>query len=330
MTSMRLARELDLRRQLPRFPGRLRAGAGPGQRQDLHRQSTAALCGGGIDPRRQDRRRRQPARGRCERWAATRKSWTWAARRCSRPDRQPRARGIGRCRLAVGRRQDDITDIAALEAFVAQAKSSGRGMSGDVLVVTGIPWRSGRRMRRSTHASTPGPMPTSRCTWAAWMGIPAGRIWRCASAPAWNKRSSASFPRKSASTTVWRATSRANGFGVDEGLEIDPEADSGADAAKNLAGATRGRGVPARPPASRPGWIRWSMHRCSMRIAGSPLPANCTAHVAALPVVKPDDPSSFKAALALRAKYGDIPNLTIPGVKVFADGVVEYPSQSAA
>ena len=35
--------------------------------------------------------------------------------------------------------KNEIADIAALEAFVAQAKSSGRGMSGDVLVVTGIP-----------------------------------------------------------------------------------------------------------------------------------------------------------------------------------------------
>jgi hypothetical protein len=55
-----------------------------------------------------------------------------------------------------------------------------------------------------------------------------------------------------------------------------------------------------------------------------------SAHVAALPVVKPDDPQSFKDALALREKFGNIPNLSMPGVKVFADGVVEYPSQSAA
>jgi predicted amidohydrolase YtcJ len=33
---------------------------------------------------------------------------------------------------------------------------------------------------------------------------------------------------------------------------------------------------------------------------------------------------------ALRAKFADIPYLTIPGLKVFADGVVEIPSQTAA
>ena len=35
--------------------------------------------------------------------------------------------------------KNDIADIAALEAFVAEAKRSGRGMNGDVLVVTGVP-----------------------------------------------------------------------------------------------------------------------------------------------------------------------------------------------
>jgi hypothetical protein len=35
--------------------------------------------------------------------------------------------------------KSDIADLDALEAFVAEAKRSGRGMNGDVLVVTGIP-----------------------------------------------------------------------------------------------------------------------------------------------------------------------------------------------
>jgi predicted amidohydrolase YtcJ len=56
-----------------------------------------------------------------------------------------------------------------------------------------------------------------------------------------------------------------------------------------------------------------------------------TAHVAAYPVVKPDLGSQqIDVVEALRAKYSGIPNLTIPGLKVFADGVVEIPSQTAA
>jgi predicted amidohydrolase YtcJ len=56
-----------------------------------------------------------------------------------------------------------------------------------------------------------------------------------------------------------------------------------------------------------------------------------TAHVVAYPVVKPDLGSQqIDVVEALRAKYKGIPNLTMPGLKVFADGVVEIPSHTAA
>lgn len=56
-----------------------------------------------------------------------------------------------------------------------------------------------------------------------------------------------------------------------------------------------------------------------------------TAHVAAYPVVKPDLGSQqIDVVEALRERYKGIANVTIPGLKVFADGVVEIPSQTAA
>lgn len=56
-----------------------------------------------------------------------------------------------------------------------------------------------------------------------------------------------------------------------------------------------------------------------------------TAHVAAYPVVHPDSGvQQIEVVEAFRAKYKGIANLTIPGLKVFADGVVEIPSQTAA
>ena len=56
-----------------------------------------------------------------------------------------------------------------------------------------------------------------------------------------------------------------------------------------------------------------------------------TAHVVAYPVVQPDlGTQQIDAVEAIRAKFKDIPNLTIPGLKVFADGVVEVPSHTAA
>jgi len=56
-----------------------------------------------------------------------------------------------------------------------------------------------------------------------------------------------------------------------------------------------------------------------------------TAHVVAYPVVQPDlGNQQIDVVEAFRAKYKDVPNLVIPGLKVFADGVVEIPSQTAA
>jgi len=57
-----------------------------------------------------------------------------------------------------------------------------------------------------------------------------------------------------------------------------------------------------------------------------------TAHVAAFPVVNPrNNPAQELAAYqTLRAKFAGVPELAMPGIKVFADGVVEYPSQTAA
>jgi predicted amidohydrolase YtcJ len=56
-----------------------------------------------------------------------------------------------------------------------------------------------------------------------------------------------------------------------------------------------------------------------------------TAHVVAYPVVQPDlGAAQIDVVEALRDKFKGVPNLTIPGLKVFADGVVEIPSQTAA
>jgi len=56
-----------------------------------------------------------------------------------------------------------------------------------------------------------------------------------------------------------------------------------------------------------------------------------TAHVVALPQVFARKPAEELANVQrLREKFKGIPHLTVSGVKIFADGVVEYPSQTAA
>jgi predicted amidohydrolase YtcJ len=56
-----------------------------------------------------------------------------------------------------------------------------------------------------------------------------------------------------------------------------------------------------------------------------------TAHVAAYPVIHPDGGSQqIGVVKALRDKYQNPPDFVVPGMKVFADGVVEIPSETAA
>jgi len=55
------------------------------------------------------------------------------------------------------------------------------------------------------------------------------------------------------------------------------------------------------------------------------------SHVAVFPRIDPkihSDP--LPEIQALRQEFKDVPNLTIPGIKIFEDGVVEYPSHTAA
>lgn len=56
-----------------------------------------------------------------------------------------------------------------------------------------------------------------------------------------------------------------------------------------------------------------------------------TAHVAALLVVSPfSDAEDLDRLAEVRQQFLGIPNLSLPGIKIFADGVLEYPAQSAA
>ncbi|WP_460152661.1 amidohydrolase [Pseudomonas sp. S2_B07] len=58
---------------------------------------------------------------------------------------------------------------------------------------------------------------------------------------------------------------------------------------------------------------------------------NMSVHVAALLVANPKSlPADLETLDKVRQQFQGIPNLTLPGVKIFADGVIEFPAQSAA
>ena len=225
--------------------------------------------------------------------------------------------------------QDQIHTLDALETFVAEARSSGRGMSGDILMVTGVSLETwshipelNARFNSGAYAKQP-----------VFLGGMDGHTgWSNA---ALRKRAGLNKAYISKLSEAKRkyygleSDLTPNGFGVDEGLEIVQQKIPPADAAKQLAGAEAA--VKYLHSLGITSWLDPAVDDAQLTAYRDLAAANkLSAHVAVFVVVKADAPKPLQEALALRAKFANVPNLTVPGVKVFADGVVEYPSQSAA
>jgi predicted amidohydrolase YtcJ len=225
--------------------------------------------------------------------------------------------------------KSDLADVDALEAFVAEAKRSGRGMSGDVLVVTGVPlaiWSQNAALNERFNGGSYAKQPLFLRGMDGHTGWSNAALRKRAGL---DKSFISKLPEEKRKYYGINEDLTPNGFGVDEGLDVVEAKIPPPDAAKRAAGARAA--VEYLHSLGITSWLDpWVDESTLTAYRDLATTGGLTAHVAALPVVKPDDPQSFKDALALRGKFGDIANLTIPGVKVFADGVVEYPSQSAA
>ncbi len=222
----------------------------------------------------------------------------------------------------------EIAGVDALEAFVADARQSGRGMSGDVLVITGVPlgiWSQNAALNERFN----GGAYAEQALFLRGMDYHTG--WSNATLrkrAGLDKAFIAGLPEEKRKYYGIGDDLAPNGFAVDEGLEITERQIPPPDAEKSAAGARAA--VEYLHSLGITAWLDpWADESTLTAYRDLAAAGGLTAHVAALPVVKPDDPQSFKDALALREKFSG-PKLSIPGVKVFADGVVEYPSQSAA
>jgi hypothetical protein len=225
--------------------------------------------------------------------------------------------------------KSDIADMDALEAFVAEARRSGRGMNGDVLVVTGVPlgiWSQNAALNQRFNSGAYADQPLFLRGMDGHTGWSNAALRKRAGL---DKSFIARLPEEKRKYYGIADDQTPNGFAVDEGLAIVEAQIPPVDAQKSAAGAKAA--VEYLHSLGITSWLDpWVDESTLGAYRDLAAAGGLSAHVAALPLVKPDDPQSFKDALALREKFGNIPNVTIPGVKVFADGVVEYPSQSAA
>ena len=238
---------------------------------------------------------------------------------------------------------DTADSVPALAKFVAEQLKTNNSRLGDTLVVNGIDIGYWSHVAEIDAALSSGGFASQPIVLlgsdghTAWANLPART--RAGITAKYIKSLKPSEQRYFGFDTAFNP----NGFVVDEGkTKLDkslpsPSPESMLKAGRAAVHYMNGLGITAWLDAAVSGVVGGS-------IPASPddpgvLPVykelsqrgELTAHVVAYPVVQPDlGAQQIDAVEAIRAKFKDIPNLTIPGLKVFADGVVEVPSHTAA
>jgi len=227
---------------------------------------------------------------------------------------------------------DSVHSIAELAAFAAEAKKSGKGMRGDVLDISGLPletWSKTDELNAQFSAGGYENQPVylegmdGHTGWANHaLRVRAGVTKDFISHLSPGERKYFGVG----------ADMEPTGFAVDRGLEKIDRVVPKYSREKYLQG-----GRSAVHYLNSLGITSWLDPRVDKPILTAYRDLSehgeLTAHVAALPEVrlkKGETADPLIEFRALRAEFKDVRGLTIPGIKVFADGVVEYPSQSAA
>ena len=225
---------------------------------------------------------------------------------------------------------DKVQSIPALATFAADAKKSGKGMRSGILEVSGMPLIFWSHTDELNARFSTGPYESLP---VFLQGSDGHTGW---ANRALRQRAGVTKEFLSHLSDEQRKyygvgpDMEPNGFAVDAGLEKiqaalpKPSRQELLEAARSAVNYLHSLGITSwvDPLVDEP--ILTAYRDLSQK-------GELTAHVAALPqVFARNDSDTLAEALALRQEFKDVPNLTVPGVKVFADGVVEYPSQSAA
>jgi predicted amidohydrolase YtcJ len=225
--------------------------------------------------------------------------------------------------------QNAIRTVDELLPVARDAKQSGRGMRGDVLMISGIPleiWSHTDELNARFGTGEYAKQPVYLEGMDGHTGWANAALRKRAGLDARYLRGLDDEQRK---YYGFGADFAPNGFAVDEGRDIvlkqvpDPDErtlKAGGEAAVHYLNSL---GITA--------WLDAAVDRKALEIYRYLADAKkLTARVAAFVVVEPGKEDPLAEMLALRKEFANVPGLTLPGVKVFADGVAEYPSQSAA
>lgn len=226
---------------------------------------------------------------------------------------------------------ENVRSVEELAAFAAEAKKSGKGMRGDILFISGVPlafWSRTEELNARFNAGTYAEQAVYLSGMDGHTGWANRTLLRRAGI---TKEFLSRLPEGELKYYGYGAALEPNGFGVDAGLKkIEailpaPTKEQLLDGGRAALHYNHSLGITAWLDAIAGPSTLATYRSLSER-------GELTAHVVALPKIEPrNDPDQELAAVQkLRQEFRGVPNLTMPGLKVFADGVVEYPSQSAA
>ena len=224
---------------------------------------------------------------------------------------------------------ETLSTVDELAKIAAAAKSGGTGMSNDILIVSGIPlaiWSKDQELNARFNSAEFQSQPVFL------EGMDGHTGW---SNLALRKR--AGLDQKFI-THLGKTERQYYGFGpdltptgfvVDAGLEIVQEQIPRPTDKKMLEAARAA--IKEMHALGITSWVDPAADEPILAAYRALAAENgLTAHVAAFVVVKPDDPNALTNPLQLKKQFDRVPGLTVSGIKVFADGVAEYPSQTAA
>lgn len=226
---------------------------------------------------------------------------------------------------------DSVHSVGELVAFAAEAKKTGKGMRGDVLYISGMPlifWSRTNELNASFNSGAYADKPVFLAGSDGHTGWGNRTLLQRAGI---TQDFLSHLPPDERAHYGAGSDGEPNGFVVDAGLAKlqsalpPPSPDQLFEGGRAAVRYLHSLGITAWLDA----WAEPPILSAYKRLAES---GELTAHVAAFPVVNPqnDVTKELDAVLKLQKEYSGIPNLTIPGLKVFADGVLEYPSQTAS
>ncbi|WP_026331593.1 amidohydrolase [Pseudomonas mandelii] len=253
---------------------------------------------------------------------------------------------FGGLEMASANMEDEVVDLDELEKRLRGWRDDGKAKHGDVLSVAGMSsayWAQAEALGKKFNSGEWAKVPvvfTGSDHHTAWAnnvmleraGIDAALLQN--------------LPAAELDTIGKLADGRPNGFLVDAGWDrvaLKMPAPSAADmlrAAQTAVCYNNSLGITAwMDPAANaaPGEPVFALIPTEKTVGVLPVykalsqSGGMTAHVAALLVANPKSvPADLDTLDKVRQQFQGIPNLTLPGIKIFADGVIEYPAQSAA